>query len=102
MNDYHLVGAQAGMLILNSPRYGRQVWATRRSRKHKQCLTCRATIAVGAEPYAPITNKGNRKERICETCATRLIEIAEAAQKAAGATPDEKTNQGSNLPQHLP
>lgn len=74
-NDYRVIGALMGMLILISPRYGEQVWASRRSRKRHQCLLCQLEIRVGSQPYSPITNLGNRMDRLCEQCAIKAMSL---------------------------
>ena len=50
---------------MENRRFGRQWWAKCQVRKDHKCVLTRAPIKKGEQAYRPITNKGNRYERIC-------------------------------------
>jgi hypothetical protein len=59
-----------GLLVLLSDLFGQQMWGkgkvTKRIRETRNCVLCEGNL--GEQAYRPITNKGNRYERICVKC----------------------------------
>ena len=53
-----------GLFGLEHIRWGRQIWCEAKMRKEHQCVITGATIRKGDYAYRPITNAGNRYERI--------------------------------------
>jgi len=45
-------------------RYGRQVWSLCKMKKPHKCIITNKDIEKGTEAYRPLTNAGNRYERI--------------------------------------
>lgn len=55
-----------GLCSIEHSRYGRQPWALVKVRKQHKCVITGEIIPKGAEAYRPITNAGNRYERISQ------------------------------------
>lgn len=62
---YKIIRAEEGVIFTVS-KYGRQVWslARLRSRKDNKCAVCGKPL--GDKAYMPMSNAGNRMERICQ------------------------------------
>ena len=54
-----------GLFGIEHIRYGRQLWAKAKTRKDHHCVITGTIIKKGQQAYRPITNAGNRYERIC-------------------------------------
>jgi len=69
----------ATLVSLRSSNYGDQVWflctlrGHRRSARPHQCAVCKQVLAKGSRAWRPITNAGNRMERICPDCMGEAI-----------------------------
>jgi hypothetical protein len=61
-----------GLVGLSSYDYGRQLWSRCKTRKQHKCRVCGGLFPVGSTMYRPLTNKGNRMERICENCIRHM------------------------------
>jgi hypothetical protein len=62
-----------GLLLMQHPRYGQQLWTLgryigRKKRKPKSCAGCGKLLEKKEEVWRPITNVSNRMDRICLTC----------------------------------
>lgn len=58
-----------GLYLLRHPRWGQQIWELSKLTKKKlkqSCSQCRENLTLYS--YRPLTNGGNRMERICERC----------------------------------
>lgn len=62
-----------GIEILTGFPHGTQMWAECTIRKDKQCVLCGCDLKK-EKAYRPITNRGNRMERICLECIQKMIE----------------------------
>lgn len=65
--DYRLYSLKQlgeGLYGLEHIRWGRQLWAKAKARKDHKCVMTGKTISKGSNAYRPITNGGNRYERI--------------------------------------
>lgn len=49
---------------LKHARHGRQLWGTCKVRKNHTCVITGRLIKKGTQAFRPLTNKGNRYERI--------------------------------------
>jgi hypothetical protein len=60
-----------GLALITHFRFGQKLWALckTRSRKTNECVLCGNT--VGSLSYRPITNGGNRMDRICVKCVEK-------------------------------
>lgn len=84
---YKLIQAiNEGMVQLESARWGLQLWCQGKIRKSKACIECDWEFAPGAEMYRPVTNAGNRADRICTRCIALLTQNP-------GGEDEEKTKQ---------
>jgi hypothetical protein len=56
------------LIAVSNSRHGNQLWtrATLRAAKNEHCAVCGGNI--GKEAFRPITNKANRRRRICTVC----------------------------------
>ncbi len=74
MEDYQLTGILSPeIVVLDSDRYGRQIWAVSNlTKKHSgdNCVMCGEI--VGKKAFRSTTNKGNRGSRICIRCIEEL------------------------------
>lgn len=64
-----------GIAIIRSAEYGFQVWAlgSTNVRKDHICVLCVRRVKAGTEKmYRPLTNRGNRMDRICEKCVSNF------------------------------
>jgi len=62
------------LLGIEHPHWGRQMWTRCYLRKPHACAVCGRHLLVGLTPvYRPITNKGNRMERICTPCVAYMV-----------------------------
>ena len=72
MNEYRLNEKPGeGIARIHSIYWGIQLWCLTNTnvRKDHICAFCNRIIKKGKEKaYRPITNLGNRMDRICETC----------------------------------
>lgn len=72
MNEYMKIEYKAkGIVRIFSSYHGWQLWVLSgtRIRKNHQCKLCKKEFSKGkTKMYRPITNLGNRKDRICEKC----------------------------------
>jgi len=72
--DYEIVKyLSAGLIRIFSLTYGAQFWALTNQmvRKNHNCSICGKTIYKGKDwAFRPVTNLGNRMERICLKCGT--------------------------------
>ncbi len=70
MENYSLVNIMSEkMAVLYSTRYGEQIWSLVNLTKKKigmDCAICSGTLKKTG--YRPITNLGNRMDRICPRC----------------------------------
>ena len=55
-----------GLVGLEHIRWGRQLWSICKLRKDHKCVMTGAEIKKGEQAYRPITNAGNRYERIAK------------------------------------
>jgi len=62
-----LVRMGEGLYGLEHIRWGRQMWTLCKVRKDHVCVMTGEIIEKGKEAYHPITNSGNRYERIAKT-----------------------------------
>ncbi len=62
-----------GLFRLRSVRWGMQLWASCKVRKKHLCVITGDLIRVGEQAYRPITNQGNRYERISAKAFIELI-----------------------------
>ncbi len=71
--DYTILEVPGPGLMLTRSRFGRQLWALAKLRQHKtsKCAMCDGPL--GAEAYRPMTNLGNRMERICPAHADQFV-----------------------------
>lgn len=60
------------LLLIASPRNGSQMWTAVRARKNTKCVACREDIFSKERVFKPLTNFGNRSDRIHEICAAYL------------------------------
>lgn len=82
-----------GVLRVDSGTYGLQLWTRCKLRKSKKCGSCGQQIGVRDQAYRPITNAGNRMDRLCVPCSritprmeeNRFEEIASEAIRQAEA-----------------
>ena len=61
-----------GLMLTYHPRYGQQLWALARTTKvhmNDECVICE--LPVQRVSFRPMTNKGNRMERICRRHLTQ-------------------------------
>ena len=56
-----------GLVGLEHIRWGRQLWSICKLRKDHKCVMTGKMIKKGEQAYRPITNAGNRYERISPT-----------------------------------
>lgn len=64
---YHLYSIKKfcdGLFGMEHIRYGRQLWTIAKMRKEHRCIMTDSIIPKGDDGYRPITNAGNRYERI--------------------------------------
>lgn len=55
-----------GVVAINHERYGRQLWSkSKLTKRHKNDACAICGLSVGDTAFRPVTNKGNRYERIC-------------------------------------
>ncbi len=69
MADYRIYSLKylsEGMVALEHIRWGRQLWSICKIRKERKCVMTGKLIKKGEHAYRPITNKGNRYERIAQ------------------------------------
>ena len=62
-----------GLLTMTHPRYGQQLWGLgkyvgRKKSDPKNCVVCEKQLTKNEEVWRPITNAGNRMDRICFGC----------------------------------
>lgn len=60
---YIIYARRSGIIVTDHNEFGRQVWEKRKARKPHKCVICGGD--VGGEGYRPVTNLGNRMDRIC-------------------------------------
>ena len=63
-----------GVIVTDSAEFGSQMWSlmTRPMYKNRQCANCGKSISRSTDPaYRPITNRGNRADRICVPCVKK-------------------------------
>ena len=66
VHEYRIVQVPAaGLALIRHPAYGRQLWSVVKLRKHRRSACVLCGLPVGDEGYRPVTNAGNRYERIC-------------------------------------
>jgi len=54
------------LMLIDHPRWGKQLWMLANLTKKYQARTCiLCGEALGKKAYRPLTNLGNRMERIC-------------------------------------
>ncbi len=53
-----------GLFRMRHQRWGRQLWACVKVRKEHKCVVTGVLIPKGSYAYRPVTNAGNRYERI--------------------------------------
>lgn len=53
-----------GLFDMEHIRWGRQLWSIAKMRKEHRCVMTNSIIPKGGDGYRPITNAGNRYERI--------------------------------------
>ena len=63
---YSLKEFGEGLFGLEHRRYGRQIWSLAKVRKQHKCVLTGQMIEKGEQAYLPITNAGNRYERISQ------------------------------------
>ncbi len=56
-----------GLFGMEHIRFGRQLWARVKMKKAHRCIITETIIQKGDEAYRPLTNAGNRYERISTT-----------------------------------
>jgi len=61
---YSLIKIGEGLYGLEHIRWGRQMWTICKVRKDHKCVMTEEPIKKGEQAYRPITNAGNRYERI--------------------------------------
>ena len=70
MNHYYLLYSLErfgeGLYGLEHIRWGRQLWTICKVRKDHSCVITSQEIKKGEQAYRPITNGGNRYERITQ------------------------------------
>ncbi len=68
MSHYYLLNSvtrlDEGLYGLKHIRWGRQMWSLCKVHKDHKCVITGKPIAKGEQAYRPITNGGNRYERI--------------------------------------
>ena len=64
--SYSLVMLGEGLYGLEHIRWGRQLWTICKVRKDHKCVITGVEIKKREQAYRPITNGGNRYERISE------------------------------------
>lgn len=67
-----------GLLVTSHPHYERQLWGLVKLRGKQGCPCAMCAHDVGTHAYRPITNKGNRMDRIC----TRHVAVRRRARPA--------------------
>lgn len=70
-NMYEIVRYEDALLFVYHPRWGQQLWALgqRKVLKKHSCVLCGRAVEKGSDAmYRPMTNRGNRMERICRPC----------------------------------
>jgi hypothetical protein len=63
---YSLKKLCEGLYSLEHIRWGRQLWSICKVRKDHKCVMTSEQIKKGEQAYRPITNGGNRYERIAQ------------------------------------
>ncbi len=61
---YSIKYLDEGLIGLEHIRWGRQLWTICKIRKDHKCVITEKLIKKGEQAYRPITNGGNRYERI--------------------------------------
>lgn len=61
---YSIQKVSKGLIGIEHRYYGRQFWAKAKTRKNHRCVMTDTIIKKGEFAYRPITNAGNRYERI--------------------------------------
>lgn len=69
------------LVVLRSLEYGSQMWTPCKVRKATLCLLCGEGIEKNVVVFRPLTNGGNRMERIHPSC---LKSLAKGAGKEPG------------------
>lgn len=73
-SNYALVSTVADKLVLlTSLRFGKQLWAESTTRNETDCVLCEGRILKGEQVYRPMTNMGNRMERMHAACLGNAI-----------------------------
>lgn len=58
-----------GLVGLSHVLYGEQLWSLGKIRKSlRECKDCGEPLPIGAVAFRPLTNVGNRMERLCVGC----------------------------------
>jgi hypothetical protein len=60
-----------GLVGLSHVRYGEQLWSSCATRKARECNDCCKPLPSGAVAFRPLTNAGNRMDRLCVECVAR-------------------------------
>lgn len=64
--SYSPIQLGEGLYGLEHIRWGRQLWSLCKVRKYHKCVITGEEIKKGEQAYRPITNAGNRYERIAK------------------------------------
>lgn len=64
----------SGLEVLSNARWGRQLWVEVKVRKEHKCVITGLRIIKGATVFRPLSNAGNRYERISQEGMLQLKE----------------------------
>ena len=70
-----------GLVGLDCGEFGYQMWTRCVSRKSEVCALCGKQSSSGDAVFRPLTNAGNRWERIHATCLDPILEAVQSHEQ---------------------